>query len=335
MSDNKVKTLRLRVRNSNALKKTMDKFVHAEMKEATELCLKILESTSFDDQNNIKESYVEIKQKEKVSEAMVKILINDIHEIMDAQENLLVHMEDPECNHQIRVKIRRLRAILSFSMPLFNEKEYRQRQEQLGKMGLEFSKLREADVLLEEIEKMTKTSVIAIDDFSLLKNELNKKRKEELQRIHAFLLGNELMVTLVELWAWLLEDPWTDTELLNLSIKKYSEQQLELWQKRIKKNIKKINMTQKEEIHKIRIRSKKLRYAMEELGLILDKDPKKSVKKFEKLQEDLGYFHDLYINKDLLEKLVLENDSQKLCLEAGIIIGWQANQGNWRMKKYL
>jgi len=284
-----------------------------------------------------KEKKIKLKltSNEKITGAIVKIVINNIYEIINAQENLLAQMEEPENVHQLRVKLRQLRALFSFASPLFNQNGYHEKQEQLGKIGLEFSTIREVDVILEELEKIIETSVIPLGDFPLLKNELEKKRKEELKRVASFLKTNQLSVILLDLWTWLLKDSWSDSEILELSLKDYTEQQLGIWLKRINKAMGKMELAHKEDIHKVRIKSKKLRYVMEQLSTILDSDSKKSIKKFEKLQGDLGYFHDVYINKLLLEKLIDERDSDKLNYEAGLFIGWQTNQGNIKMRQYF
>jgi len=286
-------------------------------------------------EEKVRKNDLKLNPNEKVSLAIVKIVINNIDNIINAQDNLLAQMEEPENVHQLRVKIRKLRALLSFASPLFNQNVYQEKQEQLGESGLEFSAIREVDVILEEIDIMVNNSLIQLGDFPDLKNELERKRAEMLKKITVFLTSNQLSALLLDLRVWLLEDPWSDTPLLDLSIKKYSEQQLAIWSKRINKAIKKMDLAHKEEIHKVRIKSKKLRYAMEQLTSILDSDSKKSIKKFEKLQEDLGYFHDVYINKLLLEKLIGDSDSGKLHFEAGLFMGWQINQGNIKMNQYL
>ncbi|MGV8906743.1 MAG: CHAD domain-containing protein [Acetobacterium sp.] len=277
---------------------------------------------------------LKIKPNEKLPRAIEKIVINNINAIINAQNNLLAQMDDPENVHQLRVKIRQLRGLLSFFSPLFDKVDYHEKQRALSKSGLVFSEIREVDVILEEIEKMTNNSLVSLGDFPLLKNKLEQKRRVELERITAFSKNNELTAILLDLRVWLLEDPWINTELLDDSIKKYSEKRLARWSKRINKAMVEMEMSDKEAIHQVRIRSKKLRYVMEQLRAILDSDSKKSIKRFEKLQEDLGYFHDVYINKLFLEKLIGESNSAQLHYEAGLFVGWQINQGNLMMSKY-
>jgi len=282
-----------------------------------------------------KQKSLDLNPREKITWAVVKIMVFDIHEIMNAQENLLAQPEDPEGVHQLRVKVRKLRALFSFFRPLFNQSDYYEKKEQLGKIGLEFSAVREYDVLLEEIETIIQNSIIPINNFSALKKELEEKRKAELKKMIDYLKSNQLSAVLLDFWVWLLEDPWMDTKLLDCSIKKYAKEQLGTWSTGINKKLKKMDMKDQKSIHKVRIKSKRLRYVLEQLTAVLGSDSKNSSKKFEILQEDLGYFHDVYINRLLLEKIIGESDSDELCYEAGIISGWQTNQGNIRMHKYI
>ena len=120
-----------------------------------------------------------------------------------------------------------------------------------------------------------------------------------------------------------------------MSIEKYIKKALGRWQKKINRGIKKIDMEDKENIHKVRIRSKKLRYIMELLSPLLGKKSSRSIGKYEKLQDDLGYFHDVYVNKELLEQLLAQSDEKQLHYEAGMVVGWQTLQGNLKMEKYL
>ncbi|KNZ43331.1 CHAD domain-containing protein [Acetobacterium bakii] len=286
-------------------------------------------------EKNDKKNTLNLNPKEKITWAIVKIMVFDIHEIMNAQENLLAQPEDPECVHQLRVKVRRLRAIFTFFSPLFNQDDYSGKKEVLGKIGLAFSGVREYDVLLEQIETITQNSIIPTNEFLNLKKELEAKRKEELNKMTDYLKTNQLLAVLLDLWVWLLEDPWMDTELLDLSIKKYAKIQLGEWSNDINKKLKKMDMKDQKSIHKVRIKSKRLRYVLEQLKSVLGDESKNSIIKFEKLQDDLGFFHDVYINRLLLEKIIEESDSANLCYEAGMISGWQTNQGNTRMNKYL
>ena len=288
---------------------------------------------------NMEEMYpkeqLRIRPRDNIADMAQKILAFGINDVFSTYVFFLMHPEEPESTHQIRVRIRKLRAILAFFMPLCNPKKYQQQQEKLRKTGLMFSDLRQLDVLLEEIEKMEQDSVIPVATLSCLTMRLADNRQKALAELSAYLQHNDITLMVLELWIWLLNEPWSESELLALSIEKYIKKALNTWQKKINKGIKKIDMEDKENIHKVRIRSKKLRYIMELLSPLLGKKSSRSIGKYEKLQDDLGYFHDVYVNKELLEQILAQSDEKQLHYEAGMVVGWQTLQGNLKMEKYL
>ena len=88
-------------------------------------------------------------------------------------------------------------------------------------------------------------------------------------------------------------------------------------------------------VHRVRIKSKKLRYVIEQLASILDRKTRKSLDAFEKMQDDLGYYHDVFANRQLLEQLVAASPDCHLQHQAGIIIGWQMMAGNRKIRKFI
>jgi|GEM_PF-1025306 len=294
-----------------------------------------LELLGIDLEERHPKAQLKIKPKDSISDVAEKSMEFCINEISNAYTYLSMHLEDPESTHQIRVKIRKIRAILAFFKPLFENEKYCEQQEKLRKIGLEFSALRQLDVILEEIEEIENTSIISLDELAFLKNKLIDKREEALKLLSVYLQHNYLTLTVLNFWIWLLDEPWSDSAWLDLSIEKYIDEELKRWLKKINKGIKKMDMNNKENIHKVRIRGKKLRYIMELLSPILDKKSRELIAEFENLQDDLGYFHDVYMNKELLEQLLAESAEKQLPYEAGVMIGWQTLQGNIKMKKYL
>ena len=55
----------------------------------------------------------------------------------------------------------------------------------------------------------------------------------------------------------------------------------------------------------------------------------------EQLQDDLGYFHDVYGNREWLAQLLAQSEDKQLHYEAGLVVGWQTLQGKLKMEKYL
>ena len=284
----------------------------------------------------VKQSSLTIKAKKQVAVSVEIMMKNGFNEIINSYDRLFENLSDPEAVHQVRVSIRKFRAILAFFMPLFKRADYQQKQDRLRKMAQQFSEVRQLDVLLEEISQIEKDSVLAISDFEVIKAHLIGKRQIAFKALLTNLETDAFVLDLLDIWVWKLNGPWDEsTPLLQLSLKKYTEKQVDSWLKKIKKSMKSLDVKDQQAIHRVRIKSKKLRYAIEALACIVDHKTSKSIAAFKKIQDDLGYYHDVFANQQLLELLTSESDDTKLHYQAGIIIGGQMMAGNRKIKKFL
>ena len=282
------------------------------------------------------QSDLNIKAKKKVAFAVDIILKNGLNEMINAFDYFFENPADPEGVHQIRVRIRKYRAVLAFFMPIFTEEEYQTKQDALRNLGQLFSEVRQLDVLLEEIIVMENDSVLPICDFEEIKKHLNSKRETAFDDLMDTLQTDQFALGLLDIMVWKHNEPWIDNSPdLEMSIKTYTEREIDKWLKKIKKSMKNLDVKQQQEVHKVRIKSKKLRYVIEQLAAILDKKTRNSVDQFEKIQDDLGYFHDVFANKELLSQLISDSDSEQLYYQSGIIIGGQMMAGNRKIRKYL
>lgn len=282
------------------------------------------------------QSDLNIKAKKKVITAVDIILKNGFNEIMNAFDYFFESPADSEGVHQVRVRIRKYRAVMAFFEPIFTAAEYRAQQDILRNLGQLFGEVRQLDVLLEEITVMEEDSVLPICDFQEIKKYLINKREIALTDLMDTLQTDQFALGLLDILVWKHNEPWRDNSpYLEMSIKAYAEREIDKWLKKIKKSMKSLDAKQQQEVHKVRIKSKKLRYVIEQLAAILDKTTRKSVDQFEQIQDDLGYFHDVFANKQLLDQLISESDNCQLHYQAGIIIGWQMMAGNRKIRKYL
>jgi CHAD domain-containing protein len=278
---------------------------------------------------------VKIAARHRTADTAECILEMAINAVFDSYIFLLQHLEDPESTHQIRVRIRKLRAVLAFFEPLFEPEKYQQLQERLREAGLAFAELRQVDVLLEEIAKMEKDSLLPGNALDRLTETLRADRQTAMTALAAYLQQGDITLLVLEVWIWLLDAPWAPSEALAEPVGLYTEKALTEWRKRINRRIKKIDLADPVNIHKVRIRSKKLRYITEQLAPLLDRKSRSALKKYEQLQDDLGYFHDVYGNREWLAQLLAQSEDKQLHYEAGLVVGWQTLQGKLKMEKYL
>lgn len=284
----------------------------------------------------VNQSSLNIKAKKKVIPSVEIIMKNGFNEIINAYDCFFENQSDPEGVHQVRVRIRKFRAILAFFRPLFKAEDYLIQQDNLRKLGQQFAEVRQLDVLLEGISAIETESTLVISTFGQIKDHLQGKRETAFQHLLASLKTDAFALDLLDLWVWKLNDPWAaEAWDLQVSIKDYTAAQIDKWLKKIRRSMKNLDVKDQQAVHRVRIKSKKLRYVIEQLFSILNQETRKSMDAFEKIQDDLGYFHDVFANQQLLEQLVSESDDCQLHYQAGIIIGWQMMAGNRKVRKFI
>lgn len=284
----------------------------------------------------VSQSNMNIKAKKKVAVSVEIIINSGFNEILNAYDRFFENQSDPEGVHQVRVRIRKFRAILAFFMPLFKADSYQLQQDTLRKMGQQFGEVRQLDVLLAGISEVEKNANLESSDFGKLKDHLQGKRDMAFKQLLTRLKTDAFALDLLDIWVWKLNDPWEAGSLdMQLSIKDYTDKHIGSWLKKIKGSMKNLDVKDQHAVHRVRIKSKKLRYVIEQLASILDRKTRKSMDAFEKMQDDLGYYHDVFANQQLLEQLVVASADCQLHYQAGIIIGWQMMAGNRKIRKLI
>lgn len=284
----------------------------------------------------VDQASLNLKAKKKVTVAVEIILNRGFNEILNAYDRFFENPSDPEGVHQVRVRIRKFRAVLGFFRPLFKAESYLRQQQTLRKMGQQFGEVRQLDVLLAGIAEIEKNASFKSGAFGKLSDYLQGQRENALEQLLAGLKTDVFALALLDIWVWKLNDPWAaGAPDLQLSIKDYADRQIDKWLKKIRRSMKNLDVKDPQMVHQVRIKSKKLRYAIEQLATILDRKTRKSLDTFEKMQDDLGYYHDVFANQQLLEQLIVVSPDCQLHGQAGIIIGWQMMAGNRKIRKFI
>lgn len=96
-----------------------------------------------------------------------EVLINQLDEIAVCKNIFLETPDEPESVHQLRVKIRLFRSLLSFLSPFLDKAEYLKYKEDLRGLMRRLSRIREIDVALEEWTEIFQKNVVFLGDLSL------------------------------------------------------------------------------------------------------------------------------------------------------------------------
>jgi CHAD domain-containing protein len=210
--------------------------------------------------------------------------------------------EDPEAVHQARVATRRLRSDLRTFAPLLEESWAAELQDELRWLGGLLGGARDADVLyarlkgrvaeLPESDRPAGTKLVA---------ELSSDREKKRGELLAAMNGDRYFGVVQ-----LLVDAARAPRLLPQSHARASEIALPLlripW-KKLRSGVKRLDAPPPDQqLHDIRIRAKRCRYAAEALAPVLGKPAARFAAASAGLQEVLGEHHDAVVTGQLLRE---------------------------------
>ncbi len=249
----------------------------------------------------------------------ILIMAKYMDEITLAERAFVKDQTDIENVHQIRVKLRQIRSLLSFMKPLLNQEEYWKYKAVLQGVSQRFSRLRQLDVLYEGWSEIIENSRGMIDKNSALSTAVSIERKQESLSIKEYISEGLMADELREAFTWI--------RALTLNMEEYvsfADNRAASWSKKAKKMSGKIDFNSIKELHSLRVRYKKLRYVTDSL-----KSDKKN--KLKKIQDALGSVCDSYLNISLLEEIKEKYQLPGLQYEMGLLTGYQL----WEKEKSM
>ena len=200
--------------------------------------------------------------------------------------------------HQLRVAIRRLRV----ARAVFGEEQI-DPDDDLRKLQKELSAARELDVLLDETLSDMPKKLRHSPDARRLVAILEPKRKRAHEDVKALLGGAPCEDFLRRLEAW-SHTVSGNARSSAPSVKAFAAAALSHRHKRTRKLGRKIEELDEMELHKLRIRVKKLRYALEFFTMLWsERKAKHYLSVLKHLQGALGKAHDLTSARDLIDHL--------------------------------
>ncbi|PKK40636.1 hypothetical protein ABB02_00085 [Clostridiaceae bacterium JG1575] len=191
-----------------------------------------------------------------------RVLEGAFDAMMSRRDDFLAAPSASEGVHQLRVKIRQYRSVISLLKPLLKKKTYRSLQGKLRGFAQECAYLRELDVLLEQwrdASALFEAHHLTGEAFEAI---LRAERAQEAQRLFQFFETPKRAQQLEEIQRELRS---------SLSLKKapcYSLDDLvcgtlKTWHQKIQEQVQRIDANDRAAIHALRIRSKKIRYVLE------------------------------------------------------------------------
>ncbi len=277
-----------------------------------------------------------IKRSQPALQAFQRILRFQLHEIFIMLRKFIDAPDEPETAHQFRVRVRTFRSTLSFIKPLLGPEYYQTLQEQMKKLAQMMGRIREIDVLKMEWVKLLETHPELVREPSALTAVLASERQKEQTKIYSS--TSEMMADLFNVWDWVenafVPEIITATEAESRkksekehSFENYSANRVRRWIKQANAGLQTMDTNDFGSIHAMRIRFKKLRYALNALNPLLELEKAATILSMKKLQDIFGDYCDTERNLIILKELNDQHTGEKMSLESGIMSGYQVRIG--------
>lgn len=233
---------------------------------------------------------------------------------------------DSEFLHDFRVSVRRARSLLGQTKDVLDKETTADLTIRLKNMGNSTGNLRDLDVyLLKKSEYTAMVADVLKPGIAQLFSALTRKRRYAKNRMIKRMATVEFTADMGVLDAFIRSDPLAESEAPagNHPIGEMARTVIHKRYRRIVKKGRKItDATPDEELHRLRIDCKKLRYLLEFFSSLFPKDQMKIlIKQLKQLQENLGDFNDLSVQQKFLIDYLQGLDprsSQKIVLAAAI-----------------
>ncbi len=256
---------------------------------------------------------------------------------MRANEEPALDGQDPEGLHQMRVAVRRLRALLKVFRPAFAAEPHTYLKEDLRWLQKELGAARDWDVFQIKTLPPLRRSLPDADDLQGLSEASEAFRREAYQRARAAILSQRYTGLLLHLSLWLSEGGWQAggeaREVGEGPVVPFAQSVLNRRLKKFRKLGRRYETLSEPDLHRLRIRGKEVRYAAEFFASLFSaKAAKPYLKRLEAIQDCLGDFNDAATGRGLVAALESriaadgEGRTAGTAHAAGIVLGWQAAQ---------
>jgi inorganic triphosphatase YgiF len=254
----------------------------------------------------VKATAVDLHAGASAREAFETIGLGCLNQVINNESALI--RGDPEGVHQMRVGLRRLRAAMSLFAALLRDAQTQAIKQELKWLAGELGPARELDVLVSRVVAPVKRQRRRWRGMPSLSQEIAERRDAALSRAQAAVQSARFRSLTLEVAAWLEAGFWTKPadDLVrdrgDLPIEVFAIEQLARRWRKVRKKGKALGKLDARSRHKLRIQTKKLRYATDFFtALFITRRAVKRRKHFlpalKRLQDALGDLNDIAVHE--------------------------------------
>jgi triphosphatase len=237
---------------------------------------------------------------------------------------------DPEGVHQMRIALRRLRAMISSFGKMLPTSERRRVVSELKRLDDILGPARNLDVFAIDLLPPARAALPADPALDHLAAALGAARQSACEQIKELILSPRYTETVLRLLRWFEARGWRDgkapaeADVLSQPIGDVAPRLLDRRLRKVRKRGKGFRYAGAKRQHKLRIALKELRYTIELLGSLFDQQGvQRFGKRLKTLQDSLGYANDVHIGRAVVDALCAQAADRKACTAAGEhVLGW-------------
>lgn len=243
---------------------------------------------------------------------------------LQGNQDMVMHGEDIEGVHQMRVALRRLRSAWSvFRTALSSDRNFSGREEIAWISDL-LGQARDLDVFLAETLPPLMAALPTHTGLEELRARAAKACQHSYRALRAAMGAQRYQRLLLGLGAWLESEDW-DNAAATTPLEVLAAPMLTKRHRRLRRHGKQLGALSAEECHLVRIDGKKLRYTAEFLACLYPaRKTGPYLKHLASLQDTLGALNDLAVTEQLINTLAGKHPRECLRLALATFAGWNA-----------
>lgn len=242
------------------------------------------------------------KKNKKVESQVLKVLHKRFSQVKSSYQKYKNNPYVADYIHRFRVDMRKMRVLFNFLKPFLNKDIYDTFNQALRELGKKLSPLRDLDALIEECSILAVAEPELIDNYAEVFRHLEKERfkmvksqstKKAFKEFEGILEGAEAILNQLVLFDNSKES----------SYEKMFEERYQHKIAKFEKEYEKLDIIDYEDVHEVRKKAKKVRYASVGFKKVLPKKQRKEAKKkAKKAQQYLGEITDTHVSIEILEE---------------------------------
>ncbi len=277
---------------------------------------------------------VALKAKMSVGDAFEAVIRSTVEQLR-ANEAAFVETAHPEAVHQMRVAVRRLRATLGMFGRALDDEARTYLAGELKWLQQALGPARDWDVFITETLDPAASKLDVGDEVAAMRKAAHSLRNDAYRRVRRTLGVRRYTRALLCIELWMTDHTWLKPGMRRNrrgvgKIKPYAKRLLNRWDTKIRTRMARHQELTPAELHAVRIRAKKLRYAAEFVeGVFPKTNVRDCIANLKSLQDVLGIANDLVIAERLLGQLSerMEKNGEtpvQIAGAVGAIHGWLA-----------